>query len=181
MAARELDLDALYVRHRDELLRYFARRTADSETALDLWAETFAQAVAGRRRCRGLGPEEQAAWLYAIARRQFARYLRRGYAEQRMVRRIGLERPPVDPPLLAEIERQAGLADLRREVAGALLTLREETRRAVELRVVDDLDYAEVARRLSITEPTARARVSRGLQALGRVLDPIVLEEALSS
>ena len=34
------------------------------------------------------------------------------------------------------------------------------------MRVVDDLPYEEVARRLGVSEPTARARVSRGLRAL---------------
>lgn len=175
--ARTLDIDALYARHRDELLRWFARRTADAETALDLWAETFAQAVAARRRCRATTDEQRAAWLWSIAQRQLARYLRRGYAEQRAVRRIGLERPPVDPPLLAAIEREAGLDDLRARLAVALATLGDDTRRAVQLRVVDELPYPEVARRLAISEPAARARVSRGLHALGRVLDPSTLPE----
>ncbi len=44
---------------------FLARRTADPEVALDLWGETFAQAVAGRRRYRGTTDEEAAGWLYA--------------------------------------------------------------------------------------------------------------------
>lgn len=181
MAAQELDIDALYARHRDDVLRWFVRRTADGETALDLWAETFAQAVASRRRCRASTDDERAAWLYSIAHRQLARYLRRGYAEQRAVRRVGLERPPVDAPLIAAVEREAGLHDLRTALAGALTTLGDDTRRAVQLRVVDDLPYTEVARRLAISEPAARARVSRGLQALARVLDPRLLQEVPSA
>ena len=45
-----LDVEALYARHRDGLLSFFVRRTADVDAALDLWAETFAQAMAGRHR-----------------------------------------------------------------------------------------------------------------------------------
>ncbi len=178
---RELDIEALYARHRDDLLTYFVRRTADGEVALDLWAETFAEAVSSRRRFRGRTAGQESAWLYGIASRQFARYLRRGYAEQRAIRRIGLERPPTDPSLVAAVELQAGMGDLRRALADALAMLGEETRKAVELRVVHELPYPEVARRLEITEQAARARVSRGLQALSRLLDPQILREATSS
>ena len=177
----ELDIDALYAIHRDDLLRWFVRRTADAETALDLWAETFAQAVASRHRCRARTDDERAAWLWTIGRRQLARYLRRGYAEQRAVHRIGLERPPAQPELLDAIERRAGLDAMRLDLAAALSTLRGETRRAVELRVIDELPYPEVARRLAISEATARARVSRGLHALGRVLDRPTKPEASPS
>lgn len=68
LRARAIDVEALYARHRRELLVFFARRTADPEVALDVWAETFAQVVAGRQRYRGKSDDEAAAWLYAIAR-----------------------------------------------------------------------------------------------------------------
>lgn len=172
-----LDTEALYERHSDTLLRFFARRTADAEVALDLWAETFAQAIAGARRYRGRTTDDEAAWLYAIARNQLASYLRRGYAEQRKVRKLGIERPPVDDALLAEVEHRAGLADLRAELAAALATLTDETRQAVALRVVEELPYPQVADRLKISEVAARARVSRGLQSLSKILDPELAKE----
>jgi RNA polymerase sigma factor (sigma-70 family) len=173
-----LDIDALYVRHRDALLTWFVRRTADTQTALDLWAETFAQATAGRRRFRGSSDEEAAAWLYAIAKRQLALYHRRGSAEQRALGRLGLERPEAGEELIAEIEQRAGLDELRREVAVAIATLSEPVRAAVELRVVNELDYPTVAGTLGISEPAARARVSRGLLALAAAMNPPPMEEA---
>ena len=48
-------------------------------------------------------------------------------------------------------------------------------REAVRLRVVDELEYDELAARLSISAQTARARVSRGLRALGEAIK--VMEE----
>ena len=168
---RGLDVAALYAAHRERLLAFFVRRTADTEIALDLWAETFAQAVANRHRFRGGTDDESAAWLYGIAQRQLAAYLRRGYAEKRAMQRLGLERPPLDPELEAELERVADLAELRRTVGGALTTLSHETRSAVELRIVRELPYAEIASRLAISEQAARARVSRGLRALAVVLE----------
>jgi RNA polymerase sigma factor (sigma-70 family) len=157
-----LDVEAPYARHSDALLGFLVRHTADAEVALDLWAETFAQALAGRHRFRGAGEEEAAAWLFGIARNQLARYYRRGTIEQRAMRRLRLERPPADEALLAEIEQRAGMDAMRRELAAALATLSEPVRRAVELRVADELPYADLAARLQISEQAARARVSRG-------------------
>lgn len=167
----ELDISALYRQQREALLVFFVRRTTDTELALDLWAETFAQALAGRRRYRGRSDDEAAAWLYGIARRQLARYYRRGYAERRAMRRLRIERPAAGELVEAEIVRRAGLSELRRELAAAMAALSDETRLALQLRVIDELSYADVARRLRISEPAARARVSRGLRALGQILD----------
>jgi RNA polymerase sigma-70 factor (ECF subfamily) len=157
------------------------RRTADTEVALDLWAETFAQALAGRRRFRGTTDAEAAGWLFGIARRQLALYYRRGRAEQRALHKLGLERPPADDELIAEIERRSGLDELRRELSSALAALSDPVREAVRLRIVDELPYADVARSLRISEPAARARVSRGLAALADHLDPIALREATAT
>lgn len=172
-----IDIDALYARHQAALLRWFTRRTADPQVALDLWAETFAQAVRASRRFRGTTEDDRAAWLYAIARHQLGTYLRKGYAEQRAVRRLGIEREPASEALLREVEARADLPALRAELRGALAQLTEETRAAVALRVVEEQPYREVARRLQITEVAARARVSRGLQTLAATLDHHLLEE----
>jgi RNA polymerase sigma-70 factor (ECF subfamily) len=53
MASTIPDISELYDRHGDDLLVFLVRRTADPELALDLWAETFAQAVVGLGRYRG--------------------------------------------------------------------------------------------------------------------------------
>jgi hypothetical protein len=44
--------------------------------------------------------------------------------------------------------------------------LPEGCREAVRLRVVEELDYPEIAQQLSISEPAARMRVSRALARL---------------
>ncbi len=173
-----MDVDALYQRHRDALLVFLVRRTADTEVALDLWAETFAQAVAGRRRYRGQTEAEAAGWLYTIAKRQLALYYRRGKAEQKALKKLGLERPPADDALIAEIEQRAGLEDVRRELGEALAQLSDSVRDAVQLRIVDELPYPKVAAELQISESAARARVSRGLATLADFLDPIAIREA---
>src|SRR5690349_7795759 len=83
--------EEFYVRHVDMLLGFFARRTRDADMAADLTAETFAAALSARRRYR---PEQGAAiaWLFGIAMNKLADAQRRGYAERRARRRMGMER-----------------------------------------------------------------------------------------
>jgi RNA polymerase sigma-70 factor (ECF subfamily) len=166
-----LDLQALYLEQRDGLLTFLARRTADPEIALDLLAETFAQAVASRKRFRPGGRDQGTKWLYGIAKHQLALYYRRGHCEQRAMARLGVRREPPSEEILAEISAQAQLDDLRGVMRDALAQLSDGTRSAVELRVVQELAYSDIARRLCISEGAARVRVSRGLAQLGELLD----------
>ncbi|MDQ8043502.1 MAG: RNA polymerase sigma factor [Solirubrobacteraceae bacterium] len=181
MPAHQLDITALYERHRDDLLVFLARRTADPEVALDLWSETFAQAILSKRRYRGRTDAEADAWLYGIAKHQLLHWYRRGSAERRAMERLGIERPVLTPEVEESVVRRAGLDAIRGDLADAIGALSHDVREAITLRVVDELPYADVARRLSISEQAARTRVSRGLKALADTLDPRSLEEALQS
>lgn len=163
---------ALYRRESPMLLTFCARRVLDAETALDLVAETFAQAFKGRTSFKGDTEEEARAWLLTIARRQIARFLRKGQLDRRLVERVGFSVPNLAPDEIAEVERRAGLPQLRTTVGAELAKLNADQREALRLRVVEELSYAQVARSLGITEATARARVSRGLRVLGRALEP---------
>ena len=73
---------------------------------------------------------------------------------------------------VAGIDRRAGLAELRAALAVELARLSVEQRDALRLRVVEERSYAQVADALGISEQAARARVSRGLRALARALEP---------
>jgi RNA polymerase sigma-70 factor (ECF subfamily) len=176
MAKTRIDIEALCVEHGQALVVFLARRTADPEVALDLWAETFARAAADAARYRG--HSEPLTWLYSIALCRLADYHRRGHAERRALDRLKLERAPADPGVLAEIERRAGLGVLRSELGTALAQLSPIVREAVELRIVHELPYADIAQRLGATEHTIRVRVSRGLATLGDLLDPLTIREA---
>jgi RNA polymerase sigma-70 factor (ECF subfamily) len=162
--------DAFYAQHVRQLLVFFARRILDAEAALDLTAETFAQAYAGRRGFRGDGDEDARAWLYTIAHRRLARFLRVGYADRRARDRLGIEARVAQDAEIDHVERLASFDALRRRVGGALDTLPADQREAVRLRIVEDLAYPEVAARVGATEDAVRARVSRGLRALRALL-----------
>src|SRR6478672_4080510 len=160
-----------YVEHAEGLLAYLARRVHDPDLALELTAESFAQAYIGRVRFRGSTDAEAAGWLYGIARRQLALYFRKGAVERRALTRLGIEVPHFDDEQKARLEDLASLDDVRASLRIELERLSDGQRQALELRVVEELPYREVARRLRVSEGAARVRVARGLKALAAALD----------
>ncbi|MGI8623062.1 MAG: RNA polymerase sigma factor [Solirubrobacteraceae bacterium] len=168
------DITALYDRHASALLAYFQRRTFLPEQSVDLVGETFAAAFAERSRFRGdpANGDVLAGWLWAIARHELTDALRRGGVERRALARLGVESRPLTDLEHDRIEELAASAELRTRTARALSALPEEQRAAVHLRIVDEHPYPAVAALTGVSEQTARARVSRGLRALRRHLDP---------
>jgi RNA polymerase sigma-70 factor (ECF subfamily) len=176
MARERLDADRLaaaYERDGRRLLIFFTRRTYDAQLAVDLVAETYARAFEQRRRFAAdpANSDALAAWVFGIGRNVMHEALRRGRAERRALRRIGVEPPVLAADEQARIEELAELGELRAAVVAALAELGSEQREAVRLRVVDELEYPAIAGRRGISEQAARARVSRGLRALAAALD----------
>ena len=168
----------LYRRHAEDLLRYFARRTLDPEAAAELTAETFAQAFASRATYRDTGANG-VAWIYGVARHQLGRFFRSGRVDRAARRRLGMPERELPPADYERIEDLVDFAPIRGAITEALESLREEHREALRYRVIDQLSYPEVARRLSCTEDNARQRVSRGLRRLALVLQERGLQPAM--
>ncbi len=165
----------VYRRHAEDLLRYFARRTLDPESAAELTAETFAEAYASRASYRDTGANG-VAWLYGIARHQLGRYFRHGRVDARARARLALPPRALPPEDFERIEDLIDFAPIRTALAEALETLGESQREALRLRVIDGLPYPDVAARLHCGEAVARQRVSRGLRRLALVLQERGLE-----
>jgi RNA polymerase sigma factor (sigma-70 family) len=152
--------ERFYCHQFDDLLAYFARRTRNPELAADLTAETFAAALAGRRRYRPeAGPA--GAWLFGIASNKLADAQRRGHADMRARRRLGMERLELADDDLVRIESYAGP-----QATVLVEVLVSDQRDAVKAHVVDERAYADIARDMHTTEAVVRKRVSRGLLTL---------------
>jgi RNA polymerase sigma-70 factor, ECF subfamily len=162
----------LYSREGEKVLIFLTRRTWDAEIALELTAETFAIAIGGWRRLGRLTVEQQRAWLFTVARRQLSHYLRRARVERRAIERLGMQVPTVSEDDTAQIERRAGLEEMRSMLAEELSRLSGDQREAVRLRVVEECSYEVLSERLGVSEQVARARVSRGLRRLADALEP---------
>ena len=158
---------ALYDRHAERVHRFLVRRTGDHHAALELTAETFAAAWLARSRFEDRAGGSAAPWLFGIARNVVARSVRERAIERRARDRLGVVL--AGQPSFANAD-EAWLDGLDADLRAALESLGPGERRAVELRVLDELDYGEIAHELGISRGAARVRVFRGFNRLRRHL-----------
>src|SRR5437763_1054270 len=147
---------AFYERYADRVFGYHLRRTREPQAAHDLTAETFAQAWFARGRFRDRLGGTAGPWLFAIARNVLVGSVRRQRLERSACERLGMAVEAQAEPDETWLD---GLDD-------ALDDLPAGQGDAIRLRVVDELEYDDVARRLGTTPAAARVRVHRGLNAL---------------
>ncbi|MCW3816525.1 sigma-70 family RNA polymerase sigma factor [Micromonospora sp. DR5-3] len=130
--------------------------TGDLHEAQEAVQEAFTRALVAPRRFAGLDNPE--AWLRRVAVNVVRSRHRRRRVLDRLLRRIG------PPPEVADRspEHLALLAALR--------DLPEGQRHALALHYLVDLPVDEVAAALGVTAGTVKSRLSRGRQALARLL-----------
>jgi RNA polymerase sigma factor (sigma-70 family) len=151
-----------YRRHLAGVLSVLVAETGHRELAADLTAEVFAVALlrAGRYRA-----ERSTAmpWLCAIARHKARDSLRRGRAERRARRRLGI---PSEPAYDADLERVDELVSQAGTFEGLLEELPAAQRVAVRARVIEERSYPQIAAEVGSTEQAVRQSVSRALSRL---------------
>jgi RNA polymerase sigma-70 factor (ECF subfamily) len=157
-----------YERHERAVLGFFGAVSRRPELAEDLTAETFAAALDG---VAAFDPERGTPrmWLFGIARNLLAASARRGRVESAARQRIGLD------PLVLRVHHVELIEDLvaaeGEAIVGAWLAeLPAEQAEALQARVLDEREYAEIAGDLRCSEAVVRKRVSRGLGRLRRRL-----------
>jgi RNA polymerase sigma factor (sigma-70 family) len=148
-----------YRRHEDRMLSYFLARVGDPEVAADLTAETFAAALASAHRFRPR-KEPAAAWLFGIAGNTLAMSRRRGRVEARARQRLGMA------PLELSDEAIERIAELDHVALTLVNDLPADQQEAVRARVIDERDYADIAKDMRCSEAVVRKRVSRGLRTM---------------
>ena len=151
----------LYERHALRVYTWCRRRL--EWAASDLTAETFAQAWIHRGRFRDERGGSALPWLLGIAHNVLRESIRMDRVDTSARERLGL---PLD---LASDDGYAAVEERlspRAALAAALERLPEHEREALELRVIDDMSYDQVAERLGIRPAAARLRVSRALRRL---------------
>lgn len=161
---------ALVERHKDAVVNYLTRLTADRDRAEDLAQETFL------RLWRAPRYDEQGKLLPFLFR--IATNLVR--TEERRARRWRLiasvlphagapavvAAPPADPA--AEIARRELRGQLVRAIAGLPLNYRVP----LVMRDVEDLSYEEIAATLGCPEGTVKSRINRARALLREQLGP---------
>lgn len=158
----------LYDRYADRLVRHLQREGASEEAALDATQETFARLIVRRRRVRTAADGTVWPWLVVTGRNLVRSWQRRGKVETRARQRLGL---PAAYDESAETAARIDARDLRPDLRAALAGLPVDQRAAVYGRVVDGLDYSQIALTAAASEQTIRRRVSRGLRAMQTFLE----------
>jgi RNA polymerase sigma-70 factor (ECF subfamily) len=152
-------LTTVFRAYQPALLRYLRGRLADS--AEDLAAQTWLDAVRNLDSFAG-GPEDFRRWLFTIGRRRAQDELRR--------RGRRPEDVTAHPP---DAARDGGIGagdDLARALE-LVRRLPPDQADAVLLRVVADMDVAEIAQVMGRSEGSVRVLVHRGLRRLREVVE----------
>jgi RNA polymerase sigma-70 factor (ECF subfamily) len=156
----------LYERYATWMRSWFLRHTGSESAALDLTAETFAQAFGAARRFRDEAGGSAAPWLFGIGRNLLRQYHKHNRIETAARERLGIPLAFAECEDYERVDERDEAVALAPRLRRAMGKLPSEQRRALQLRVIHQLPYEEVAGRLGCSQNAARLRVSRALRAL---------------
>jgi RNA polymerase sigma-70 factor (ECF subfamily) len=148
----------LYRMFRKPLLSYVQMRVRDRAAAEDITQEVFIKAF--RFRALYEPGRQMSSWLRAIARNATSDWLRRQRPEDpHGESEVFACAKPNAESLLAEVGERARLRN-------AMKSLTEQQRQVLLLRVVHQLSYAEISRKLGVTASAAKCLAYRAKTAL---------------
>jgi RNA polymerase sigma-70 factor (ECF subfamily) len=134
----------------------------DDDVTQDILQDTMIRAY--RALSRLAAGSNERAWLYRIATNASLNHLRSQAREREVLRRHAAEGGTADEP---HAEGRQERDEARRAALWAhVARLPERQRLALTLRLADELDYEEIARRLGCTAATARANVYQATKKL---------------
>ena len=157
----------LFVMNRTDILKYFVRRSVDSDEAADALAETFL--VAWRRIDVVPDGLEGRLWLFGVARNVLSKQFKKRQITTAINQRLATELRFALSNSKSDWEESI--------VRRALAQLSRSDREIVELSAWEELSPAEISSVLGISANAARVRLHRARQ---RVAD-ILLQPELSS
>ncbi len=138
---------------------FFARRSREPQTVADLTSDTF---VAAMTSFASFDPAKGTArgWLFAIARRVYARHCEQ-VAHQRDAARRAAGRRVLDTDQITELVARIDAERAGRELIGRLARLPPVERAAVELVDLAGLTPKEAAAALAVSPGALRIRLFR--------------------
>lgn len=138
---------------------FFARRSRDPQTVADLTADTFLAAMTSYASSPpSVGSERP--WLFAIARRVYAKHCERRARRDDATRREASRRV-LDDDELAELAERIDAEDRGRELLARLAGLAAIERQAIELVDLAGMTPAEAALTLGVSAGALRVRLFR--------------------
>ena len=155
----------LYEAHLSRVYRHVRYRIADQDLAEDITSQVFLRAWQAIDRYEPREGRPFLAWLFTIANNLIIDHHRRakrelpGIESDRHVARTG------DPEALAVS------ADLNEQIRAAISRLKPEYQLIVSLRLIEDMDYEDIARILGKKPGALRVTLFRALSQLRDDLD----------
>jgi len=156
-------LESLYDRHAPWLLLRLQQRCSDPALVDDVLQDTFVSIWRSAGRFRG---SDVGAWIWTIAARRLVDSLRSASAHGRLLSRLGLGRPPLEP----SAEDQVLIAIAHGDLLDALNRLSPDMRAVMQAVVLDGLTTAEASDLLGIPRNTVKTRAMRARRQLRREL-----------
>lgn len=158
----------------ENVYRFIRSQTNDHELAQDLTQNTFEKAWLKLEQLR----DEEAAlsWLLSIAEREKNLYFRAQNRDKRSL----FKETPYDGSELELIDLESNVLDaillkeLKAEAIQALYGVEEQYREVMRLRIIEILDYKEIAELLDMKEGTVRTRYRRGLICLREEYEKVI-------
>lgn len=172
--ASEEGFRALFDRFYWPLFRFFEHRGFPAEECQDLIQETFLRVYRGIEAFRGEARWEH--WLFRIAANTAIKALRHRAAAKRAGQEVSLEgEDEGDLQAAAAAGRARGAAEPLRQLLGketrellieAIEGLPAQMRRCVRLRILQDLDYDEIAEILQLAPSTVKVQLFKARKRL---------------
>jgi RNA polymerase sigma-70 factor (ECF subfamily) len=159
-----------YEVYHPRILRYHQYHVRDTQLAGDLTADTFANAFRYRDRFRGTTMQQESAWLWVIARNERRRRLRSRLVEAAVRHRLEAGRNESQEEEFDRIDEIDAALQTVGDVNDSLDRLTPKQSQAIRMRVIEELDYGEIAACVGVREVIVRKRVSAGLRQLRREL-----------
>jgi RNA polymerase sigma-70 factor (ECF subfamily) len=157
------EVDRLYRRHADEVLRYVQLVLRSRTDAEDVVQATFIRAF--RALARGERVQKPRNWLIKIAHNECRRMLA---TRSRRAIEVELEEVPVE-------QAEGGRAESLR---AALAQLAPKQREALVLRELEGRSYSEIARMLEVSESAVETLIFRARRAVREQLENVLACDA---
>lgn len=157
-SADRADVEALYLRHSEEILRFLVGVLKDRWAAEDVLQATFAKAVSTAGK---LDPVNGRAWLFKVSFHEAMDWRRKRLAERTGNEKIARSRTGFSrfDDLL---ENREVLTALSQE----LEKLPQGQSQVVRMRIYDELTFAEIAEKLDLPLGTVLTRMRTALEKL---------------
>jgi RNA polymerase sigma factor (sigma-70 family) len=153
------EFESLYRSEFSAITAFFARRSFNPQVVADLTSDTFVEAMSS---FLGAGPSagSERPWLYAIARRVYAKHCERS-SRQADALRVHERWLPLDDDETDELVERIDTQRSARDVLRTLTGLSRLEREAIELVDLAGLTPGEAAAALGVSSGALRVRLFR--------------------